>query len=555
MKHLFNILSSFIVMLMYVTAMCSVTMAFTSCSKDDASNATINVLPDKDIVVMYENDVHCAIEGYAKFAALRSDYKAQTPYVTTVSAGDFVQGGIIGTLTNGEGVIKIMNKVGYDIVTPGNHEFDYGIEQTYHLLNNCLDATVVCANFCHFPSMETAFKPYTIKEYGNVKVAYIGLTTAKTLTSTTPNNYLDAEGNRIYDFMDEQLDVQTNHMVEKARNEGADYVVLIAHLGDGLVPNCKNALDIIHTTQGIDVVLDGHYHTVINDSLVANAAGRMVHYTSTGTKFQNMGVLTIDKTGGISSHLVATATYDKVDDEVQAFVDEVNEEVTAAGDIVIGHADFDLSMTDADGKRIVRNQESTLGNFIADSYMALFGTDVAMVNGGGLRESLKSGDITYNNVLAVTPFGNTMCSATITGQQLLDGLEYCYSILPYESGSFMHIGGMRLCIDLSVNAEFVKEDGLYVAVAEGSPRRVSNLEIYNKATGRYEPFDPMRTYTVASSNFILRELGCSGAFRYAKPDADLGITDVEATVMYMRDKLQGTVPSYYSSTEGRITIK
>lgn len=554
MKHLFNILSSFIVMLMYMTAMCSVTMAFTSCSKNDASNATINVLPDKDIVVMYENDVHCAIEGYAKFAALRSDYKAQTPYVTTVSAGDFVQGGIIGTLTNGEGVIKIMNKVGYDIVTPGNHEFDYGIEQTYHLLNNCLDATVVCANFCHFPSMETAFKPYTIKEYGNVKVAYIGLTTAKTLTSTTPNNYLDAEGNRIYDFMDEQLDVQTNHMVEKARNEGADYVVLIAHLGDGLVPNCKNALDIIHTTQGIDVVLDGHYHTVINDSLVANAAGRMVHYTSTGTKFQNMGVLTIDKTGGISSHLVATATYDKVDDEVQAFVDEVNEKVTAAGDIVIGHADFDLSMTDADGKRIVRNQESTLGNFIADSYMALFGTDVAMVNGGGLRESLKSGDITYNNVLAVTPFGNTMCSATITGQQLLDGLEYCYSILPYESGSFMHIGGMRLCIDLSVNAEFVKEDGLYVAVAEGSPRRVSNLEIYNKATGRYEPFDPMRTYTVASSNFILRELGCSGAFRYAKPDADLGITDVEATVMYMRDKLQGTVPSNYSSTEGRITI-
>lgn len=530
-------------------------VTYTSCSDDSVSNPVVPVLPDQNIVVMYENDVHCATDGYAKFAALRSEYKAQTPYVTTVSAGDFVQGGIIGTLTNGEGVIKIMNKVGYDIVTPGNHEFDYGIEQTYHLLNNCLDATVVCANFCHFPSMETAFKPYTIKEYGNVKVAYIGLTTAKTLTSTTPNNYLDAEGNRIYDFMDEQLDVQTNHMVEKARNEGADYVVLIAHLGDGLVPNCKNALDIIHTTQGIDVVLDGHYHTVINDSLVANAAGRMVHYTSTGTKFQNMGVLTIDKTGGISSHLVATATYDKVDDEVQAFVDEVNEKVTAAGDIVIGHADFDLSMTDADGKRIVRNQESTLGNFIADSYMALFGTDVAMVNGGGLRESLKSGDITYNNVLAVTPFGNTMCSATITGQQLLDGLEYCYSILPYESGSFMHIGGMRLCIDLSVNAEFVKEDGLYVAVAEGSPRRVSNLEIYNKATGRYEPFDPMRTYTVASSNFILRELGCSGAFRYAKPDADLGITDVEATVKYLRDNLNGIIPSRYSSIEGRIVIR
>lgn len=526
-------------------------VSFVSC-RDDAGNAAMTMLPDQDIVVMYENDVHCATEGYAKFAALRSEYQAQTPYVTTVSAGDFVQGSIVGTLTNGEGVTRIMNEVGYDIVTPGNHEFDYGIEQMYHLLRDCLDATVVCANFCHYPSMETVFEPYTIKAYGKVKVAYIGLTTAKTLTSTSPSNFQDSEGNRIYDFMDEQLDVRTNRMVEKARGEGAAYVVLIAHLGDGPVPNCKNALDIIHATRGIDVVIDGHYHSVINDSLVANAAGKMVHYTSTGTKFQNMGVLTIDKTGGISSRLVATATYDKEDAKVQAFAGKINEEVSAAGDYVIGHADFDLSLTDAAGKRIVRNQESALGNFIADSYMDLFATDVAMVNGGGLREGLKSGDITYNNVLAVTPFGNTICSATITGQQLLDGLEFCYSMLPYESGSFLHIGGMRLCIDLSASAEFVKEDGLYVAVAEGSPRRVSNLEIYDKATGRYEPLDPARTYTVASSNFILRELGCSGAFRYAKPDADLGVTDVEATVKYLRDKLRGTVPSNYASTEGRI---
>lgn len=530
-------------------------LALTSCSSDDKVTPPLQFVPRQDIVVMYENDVHCATEGYAKFAALRSEYKEKTPYVTTVSAGDFVQGGIIGTLTNGEGVIKIMNKVGYDIVTPGNHEFDYGIQQMNHLLNDCLDATVVCANFCHYPSMETAFAPYTIKEYGKVKVAYIGLTTAKTLTSTSPSNFQNSEGNKIYDFMDDQMDTQTTQLAEKARNEGANYVVLIAHLGDGIVPNCKNALDIIHATKGIDVVLDGHYHTVINDSLVANAEGKMVHYTSTGTKFQNMGVLTIDKTGHINTHLVETATYDKADAEVQAFVDKTNQEVSAAGDYVIGHTDFDLSIFGEDGKRIVRNKESALGNFIADSYMDLFATDVAMVNGGGLRETLKSGDLTYNNILAVTPFGNTMCSATITGQQLLDGLEYCYSLLPYESGSFLHLGGMRLNIDLSVQAEFVIEDELFVAVAEGSPRRVSNLEILNKATGQYEPFDPTRTYSVASSNFILRELGCSGAFRYAKPDVDLGITDVEATVKYLRDTLQGTIPTNYSSTEGRIIIR
>lgn len=553
MKLLFNKLSAFLVMLTCMANGCI--MALTSCSDEAVNTTPIPALPDQDIVVLYENDVHCETEGYAKFAALRSEHLAQTPYVTTVSAGDFVQGGIIGTLTKGEGVTKIMNEVGYDLVTPGNHEFDYGMDQTRHLLGDCLDATVVCANFCHYPSMELICEPYVIKEYGKVKVAYIGLTTANTLTSTSPNNFNDAEGNRIYDFMNDQLDAQTTRMVEKVRNEGAAYVVLIAHLGDGVVPNCKNALDIIHETTGIDVVIDGHYHTVIRDSLVANAQGQMVHYTSTGTKFQNMGVLTIDKTGDIHSHLVETATYDKVDSKVQAFVDKANQEVMAAGDYVIGHTDFDLSINDAEGKRMVRNQECSLGNFVADSYMDLFGTDVAMVNGGGLRESLKAGDLTYNNVLAVTPFSNTICSATITGQQLLDGLEYCYYLLPYESGSFIHVGGMRLTIDLSVQAEFVKEDGLYVAVAEGSPRRVTGLEIYNKASGQYEPMEPTRTYSVASSNYILRELGCSGAFRYAQPNEDLGITDVEATVKYLRDRLHGVIPSNYSSTEGRLVIK
>lgn len=196
-----------------VLVICVVAFSFISCCRDD-NDTDIPILPDEDIVVMYENDVHCAAEGYAKFAALRSEYKAQTPYVTTVSAGDFVQGGLLGTLTHGEGAIKIMSKVGYDIVTPGNHEFDYGMDQMYYLLNDCLKAIVVCTNFCHYTSMQTVFEPYTIKEYGKLKVAYIGLTTAKTYTSTSPSNFQDSEGNKIYDFMDDQLAVQTTSMVE-----------------------------------------------------------------------------------------------------------------------------------------------------------------------------------------------------------------------------------------------------------------------------------------------------------------------------------------------------
>lgn len=534
-----------------------ITLALQSCAKGDLYTPPVpNTIPDNNIVVVYENDVHCALKGYAKFYALRSEYQAQTPYVTTVSAGDFVQGGLVGTLTNGEGVIDIVNKVGYDYVVPGNHEFDYGIKQMNRLLKEKLQATVLSANFCHYPSGELVFQPYAIKAYGDVKVAYIGVTTNQTMTTASPIAFKDENGNKIYDFMNANLETQVSNMVEKARSEGAGYVVLISHLGDIEFPNSKNALDVIHATRGIDVVLDGHAHSVINDSLVTNIDGQMVHYTSTGSGFLNMGVLTIDTNGRISTKLVETSKYEKEDAEILALVEEVNKKVSEAGAFVIGHSDFSLPLLDENGKYLVRTQESALGNFVADSYMSLLDTDVALINGGGLRAPIKAGEITYNDIIAVTPFGNPLCTATLTGQQLLDGLESTYSLLPYESGSFVQIGGMRLTIDVSVKPQLVKdENNLFVSVVEGAPRRVSNLEIYNRQTHEYEPVDPAHTYTVASSQFILQNMGCSGAFRYAVSTGDLGSIDYDATVNYFRDKLNGQLPSRYSSTEGRITIK
>lgn len=512
-------------------------------------------LPDKDIVVMYENDVHCGIEGYAKFAALRSEYKEKTPYVTTVSAGDFVQGGAIASMTTGEGIIRIMNEFRYDIVTPGNHEFDFGMERMQYLLSEKLDATVVSSNICHFPSKELLFAPYEIREYGDVKVAFMGVTTPSTMVATKPTVFLDDEGNRIYDFMNDDLCGQISNMAGKARSEGADYVVLLAHVGVDEKDPFRTGEDIIRSTKGIDVVLDGHSHTVIPDSIVDNSEGKPVHYSSTGTKFQYMGVLTIDTEGKITTRLVETESYDRTDSGIMEFVRNVEEEVTSKGNVVIGHSDFDMSINNAEGKRIVRRQESALGNFIVDSYRDIFHTEIAVANGGGIRETIKAGDITFNNLLATSPFGNTLSSATITGQQLLDALEYEYSVLPDENGSFMHVSGMKLSIDISVTPRFIVENNLFKSVAEDSPRRVSDLMIYNEELGRYEELDPAGTYTIALSNYIARDLGCGGAFRYVQPDADLGIIDVDATVIYLRDALKGTVPSRYSDTEGRITIK
>ena len=532
----------------------TVAMLFGSCTNDDIQIDPVPSEPQHNIVVMYENDVHCGVDGYAKFAALRSEFQAQTPYVTTVSAGDFVQGGDVGSMTTGAGIIDIMNYVGYDFVTLGNHEFDYGLERMTYLLDK-LNATVVDANYCHLPSKELIYKPYYIKEYGNVKVAYMGLTTPSTLTSTSPLKFMDENGNRVYDFMRDELDEQTNRMAAQARSEGADYVVLLSHMGDIKGLNYETSIELIGHTKGIDVVLDGHSHSVIHDSLIANAEGKMVHLTSTGTKFQTLGVLTIDTLGYISTKLYDTEKYDKVDEGVKQYVDKVRTEASAAGNVVIGHTDFTLSIFDTDGKRIVRQQECGIANFVADSYREMFDTDVAVVNGGGVRVDIKAGDITYNDIFNVTPFGNLLCSGTITGQQLLDALESCYSVLPNESGDFAHISGMRLKIDTSVKAELVIEDGIFVEVAEGSPRRVSDLEILNRATGQYEPVDPSRTYTIAGNNYMLRDMGNDGAFRYTQCDPDLGVTDAEVTVQYFRDKLQGAMPERYTAPEGRISIK
>lgn len=531
-----------------------VAMFLSSCTNDDVPAVPTPTLPEHNIVVMYENDVHCDVDGYAKFAALRSEFQAKTPYVTTVSAGDFVQGGDVGSMTSGDGIIDIMNKVGYDYVTIGNHEFDYGIERMTYLTDK-LKATVVDANFCRIPSKELIFQPYGIKEYGDVKVAYIGLSTPSTLASTSPLKFMDENGNRVYDFMGDELDEQTNRMAEQARSEGADYVVVLAHLGDKKIRDYENSFELIEHTRGIDVVLDGHAHSIINDTLIANADGKMVHLSSTGTKFQNLGVLTIDTLGNISTKLYDAAKYDKEDAEVKQFVEEVKADATAAGNVVIGHTDFKLSIYDADGKRIVRQQECGIGNFIADSYREMFGTDVAVVNSGGVRADIEAGDITYNNIFNVTPFGNKLLSGALTGQQLLDALEVCYQFVPNESGSFMQISGMRFSIDTSVNPAFVMENDLWTAVSEGSPRRISNLEILNRSTGNYEPVDPSRTYTISGNDYVLRDLGCEAAFRYTLCDADLGVTDAEVTVQYFRDKLQGVMPLQYAAPEGRITIK
>ena len=523
------------------------------CETDDSIR--MPDVPDNPIVIFYENDVHCAVDGYAKLAGLRNRQKETTPYVTTVSCGDFVQGDVVGSVSEGESIVDIMNVVGYDVVTLGNHEFDFGMSQMFRLAE-MLDAPVVDANFRDLRSDEFPFPAYRIIRYGEVDIAYLGLTTTATPTNVSPLTFQDEAGNIIYDFTHETFYQHVQSCVDKARFDGADYVVVLSHLGDMYVDGHPNSLNLIAQTNGIDVVLDGHDHHVIPDTLVRNSGGDFVLLTSTGTKFENVGLLTLSTDGVFTSQLISTEDEGvPVDENVRLFVESVKQDALAEGERVVGYSEVALSIYDDEGVRIIRRREAPIGNLCTDAFRITLNTDVALVNGGGIRAALPAGDITYNHLLSVFPFNNTVCTATMTGQQLLDALELSVRYLPDEDGSFMQVSGMTFEVDASVPSPVVlDEQGLFSHV-EGDERRVSNLRILDKDSGAYQPIDLEKRYTLASFDYQLKELGSAGIFRYAElKDDNLG-QDVEVLSTYIQQTLGGRIGMSYGVAEGRIVLK
>ena len=490
-------------------------LMFVACHKSDEANES-PALPQESIVIMYENDVHCAVDGYAKFVAQRKLQAAVTPYISTVSCGDFASGGVVGAISQGESITTIMNEVGYDVAVLGNHEFDYGMEQTRKLAND-LDAAVVCANLMNVQTQEYLFPAYHILSYGDVDIAYIGFTTTTSGTITQLN---DAQGNPLYSFMRDEFYQNAQHFIDKAREEGADYVVALAHLGDmergGGHPS---SLSLIAQTTGLDAVIDGHDHHVIEEQFITNKEGKSVLLTSTGTGFKNVGVLTLSTEGQFRSALINIESDESPkDDSTLQFVEEVKTETLENGDYVIGESEVDLSIYDPNGERIVRTQETNIGNLVADAFRIYTSADVAMVNGGGIRTNISKGEVTFNNIHDVMPFGDMLYTATITGQQLLDAMEFSVSNLPKEAGEFMQVSGMRFEVDASIPSPVVRdeENDLYSHVGEGT-RRVSNLQILDSASGEYQPVDLSRRYTLASIDYILLEMGGSGILRYTEP--------------------------------------
>ena len=514
-----------------------------------------------DIVILYDNDVHCAVDKYESMAALKKEMKSQTKNVSVVSCGDFVQGGVIGSISKGNAIIRIMNRVGYDVVTLGNHEFDYAIPQLQNLMDH-LDSEVVSCNFTKTSDNKPLFKSYTVKKYGKTKVAFVGITTPESFTKSTPVYFQDENGKFIYSFAGDAngkaLYKRVQKVVNAARKNGADYVVALAHLGTESVTEQWSAQSVVKNTYGIDVVLDGHSHSTVASMKVKNSKGKNVTISSTGTKFANIGQLVITKKGKITTKLIPIEEETTLKDETLAnYVSQMEEEYGKRLKEVIGKTDVDLTTLDANGERAVRNAETNLGDFCADAFRYALDADVAIMNGGGIRANVKAGDLTYNDMISVFPFGNYGCVIEVTGQQIKDALELGAKNYPEESGGFLQVSGMKYTIDASkpsavvTNADtgmFEKVDGDY---------RVTDIQIWNADKSAYEPIDLTKTYTMAGTNYTLRLQGDGYTmFDGSTVVKDNTMVDNEVMSVYLKDVLKGVVGEEYKDPkgQGRITI-
>ena len=489
----------------------------------------------EEIVILYENDVHCEIYGYLSLSALRNELKQEYEHVGIVSSGDFLQGGSYGSISKGEYIVRIMNLVGYDAIAIGNHEFDYGLERLFEL-TDMLETKPLSANFMKIGEGE-CFEPYSIVTYGDVKIAYIGITTPGTPEKTSfPTQFEDENKNPIYTFNKDNMAAVVQKNIDKARAEGADFVIALSHLGDN--ENDYTARALVSEIVGLDVVLDAHSHSVIESDTLIDKEGNAVVYSSTGTKFENIGKL-VRSGDKITTELISLESYTETDPVLYEGIVQINAEYGEIANKKIADSAYDLIMEDADGNRIIRNSETNLGNLIADAFRTVLGADISYFNGGGIRTDIKAGEITYNNLLNVVPFSNTGVVVEVDGATVLKMLNVAVEAWPEEDGSFPHISGITFFVNTL-----------------GEPGdRVYNAKILNSETGKYEALELDKKYTIASINFILLEGGGGmDMFEGARVVNDTGILDIHILESYIASNLGGVIPEKYAKADARITF-
>ena len=520
--------------------------------------------------ILFTSDVHCGIDegfGYAGVKQIRDTLEAKGCETILVDDGDFIQGESVGTLTGGKAIIDIMNDLHYDVVIPGNHEFDYGMD-TFNDLVKRSEFPYISCNFTH--NGELVFEPYIIKELMGHKIGFVGVTTPTTLTESDPTHFQDEDGNTVYSFMQDESGAMLYDAVQKAvdsaRSDGAELVYLIAHLGNESLCSPWTYADVVANTTGIDVVLDGHSHDT-EQVVMDNKDGKKVTRSAVGTKLNCVGYsiiskeddeIEVDDTGIWSwpNEESAPELFD-IQNIIRGDVDEAKSSLARQTQQVVARTDYDLTAyypdrTDSEGDKIrmVRREETNLGDLCADAYRDQTGADIAFINGGGIRADIEKGDITYGDIINVQPFENQLCVIEVTGQQIADALEWGSRVLPDEDGGFLQVSGLTYDIDTSVPTPCIEDDEEVFAGIKGK-RRVGNI----KAGGR--PLDMNGKYSLASHEFMLFNHG--DGFTMFDDAAVLKSkvkVDNQALIDYIVQTLGGNIGSDYSDPygQGRITI-
>jgi len=524
----------------------------------------------EDIVILYTNDIHASINkniGMDGLAAYKQEKEANTPYVALVDCGDSVQGNYLSAASKGLLIIEAKNKVGYDYCILGNHEFDYKLEGTKAILEESTAQYLNC-NITYTGNGENMLSkttPYAIKDFGGTKVGFVGVTTPYTPSSSTPS-YFEENGQQVYDFcrdgIGDALYLAVQNAVDSCRLEGAEFVVLLAHLGYFEEEVLYSSTNVIKNTTGIDVVLDGHSHSVIDGMEVTSKDNKTVILASTGTGMTNIGELIISSEGSITTSNISN--YENKDETVKAWLENAEGVYEAFLSNKIATLDFDLSIKDEDGIRVVRSRETAIGDFCADAVRIVFNADIGMCNGGGIRASLEAGDIKLSDLINVHPFGNLNCVVKVTGAEVLDMLEYFYKDVQSEyvkngeaygeSGSFMQISGLKVTVDTSIETPVeMDSNGNLTGFKEGA-RRVS--EVYVLKNGEWELINPSFIYTLASSDYIIKNGGCGIGLLMKDHEllVDSAQPDYQTLIDYVEDNLDGDF-SVYQEVAGRITIK
>ena len=524
-----------------------------------------------DIVLIHLNDVHCGITdkiGYDGFVLYRRELQKKYKNVIAIDVGDHIQGGKIGSISDGEAVINIMNEVKFDVAVLGNHEFDYGIEQLYKLGKN-ITSKYICANFCYRKNKTHVYDPYKIIEAGNKKIGFIGVVTPLTFSKTYLSTIKDENGEYVYDFLvndgeQELYDTIQKYIDELRNDKKVDYVILLTHLGIDIEQYTSNGL--LLKIIGVDAVFDGHTHLVYNVTS-KDKEKKDIHITQTGTKLESIGQLIIKTDGTLIAETVlevpkpddditgainVTRSNNErwVDENMNNFMKNINDEYKDILNEVIGYSEYELIIKpegSTDSHLIYcRTRECTAGNLIADAVVTSGKGDFAIINGGSIRNNLKKGNITKGDVIEILPWFNNIFIKELPGQTVIDALEFGVRNYPEPSGGFPQVSlNLSYTFNPDINSTVITDaSGIFVNIT--GERRITNVKLHG------EKIDPKKKYNVVMYEYLANGGDGYSLFADYEVSREALVTDTNALSDYIKEDLKGIIPQKYSQPQGRI---